>query len=65
MFPVGWNAEQVVVLCDSDVYSIGNCELGWAFILIAAGTAVAIAGAAMSWTTALKRKRDRQQSYSI
>ena len=65
MFPVGWNSEQVVRLCQSDIYNIGNCKLGWAFILIAAGTGVALVGAVMSWTPALKRKRDRRQSYSI
>ena len=47
------------------MYSIGNCMLGWAFILITAGTAVALVAAFMSWTPVLKRKKDRQQSYSI
>ena len=67
IFPVGWDVEAVKSVCgpEAGVYSLGDCEIGWAFIIILVGTAVAIAAAIMSWTPLLKRKKDDEHSYAL
>ena len=68
VFPVGWNAEGVESVCGRNVgvYSLGNCSVGWAYILIIVGTGVGLAAACMSWTALFKRKTDDDDSpYAI
>lgn len=68
VFPVGWDRPQVKEVCgtSSSVYNIGNCTVGWAFILIIIGTVIGIIATCISWTPVLKRKKDeRRTSYTL
>ena len=66
VFPVGWNSSQVTSLCgpSSGLYKLGDCRVGWAFIVIITGTAVALVAAILSWAPLLKRKKDRSRRRS-
>ena len=57
LFPVGFSAARVVMICHSDVYSLGRCSVGWTYILFIVGTALSIVAVTMSWTPIRTRKR--------
>ncbi|XP_011402532.1 PREDICTED: lipoma HMGIC fusion partner-like [Amphimedon queenslandica] len=63
VFPVGWNSPRVTSLCglNSGLYKLGDCRIGWAFIVIIIGTAVALVAAILSWTPLIKREKDRSR----
>lgn len=67
VFPVGWDAKGVRSVCGdgADVYSIGNCSIGWAYIIVIIGTGVGVAAVCMSWTPLIKRKTDEDSPYAI
>lgn len=67
VFPVGWDAKGVRSVCgeDAGVYAIGNCSIGWAYIIIIIGTGLGLAAVCMSWTALLKRKNDEDSPYAI
>ena len=67
VFPAGMDVPQVQELCgrNSGRFNLGNCELGWAYIVICFGTAMGLIATALAWTPVRWRDRDREQSYSI
>lgn len=66
-FPAGWDAEGVRQLCGDGAakYNPGDCQIGWAYILIIAGTAVGLAAASLSFSAGLKRRKIQEPSYAI
>ena len=67
VFPVGWGAKGVQSVCGTDAgtYTLGDCSVGWAYIVIIIGTGIATTALIMSWTPLLKRKSDENPSYAI
>ncbi len=67
VFPVGWDATDVQSICGTKagIYDMGNCSIGWSYIVIIIGTGIAMTAMAMSWTTLLKRKSDGDASYAL
>lgn len=57
LFPVGFSAARVVMICQSDIYSLGRCTVGWTYMLYIVGTALSVVAAALSWTPIRSRKR--------
>ena len=66
-FPAGWDAEQVLQLCGDGAtkYNPGDCQIGWAYILIISGTAVGLVAAALSFSAGLKRRKVQEPAYAI
>jgi len=58
LFPAGWDAPEVQLLCgtETDSYNLGNCRIGWAYILTIGGTVIAAVAASLSWCT--KKHKD-------
>ena len=47
-------------------FKLGDCEIGWAYIVIIAGTAIGIVAVLMSWTPAKWKTKDNDRdSYTI
>ena len=57
LFPVGFSAPRVVMMCQSNIYSLGRCTVGWTYMLYIVGTALSIVAVALSWTPIRSRKR--------
>lgn len=62
LFPAGMSAPEVrnPALCgmSADRFSIGDCSVGWAYIVTIVGTFFALVATSMSWTTYRWRDRD-------
>ena len=53
LFPAGLGVPPIKSLCgvNADRFNIGDCSVGWAYIIVILGTFVALVATAMSWTT--------------
>lgn len=68
LFPAGMNQGEVKVFCGARAgrFKLGDCQLGWAFIIIIMGTGVALVATCMSWCTIRWREKHRDnQRYSV
>ena len=63
LFPAGFAVPQVRSdkLCGSaaDKYSIGACNIGWAYLVVIVGAFIALMASCLSCSTLCWRKRDR------
>ena len=61
IFPFGWDNIEVRQACGETAnnYELGNCKLGWAAFLIAAGT---VATLVCSWLSVSAGKSDRMKA---
>ena len=59
LFPAGWDAPEVQLFCGSEAksYNLGNCRIGWAYLLTIGGTVIAAVATSISWCTK-KHKND-------
>ena len=67
VFPAGMGVNPVQELCgpESGKFRLGDCSLGWAFILIIIGTLLALVAMVMSWTALKWRDKEDHDSFSI
>ena len=53
VFPAGFDEFEVREICSqsADSYKLGQCRIGWAYILTIGGTCIAAVAASISWCT--------------
>ena len=67
LFPAGMDNPMVLSFCNNDGnFDIGDCQLGWAFIVIIVGTVLAAVATPLSLSTLKWREKEREmQSFSV
>ena len=62
LFPAGFGASKVKKICrTSEIFNVGECQLGWAYIVNICGVFIAIISAFLSWTPG-RWKKNRSNS---
>lgn len=60
LFPAGMDDPVIRTLCENTAaFQLGNCQLGWAYIIMIVGTAIAIVATILSWSTIKWREKDQ------
>lgn len=68
IFPAGIDNDIVrhPQLCGQSAgsFKLGDCSIGWAYILVMVGTGVGVVAVGLSWTPGCWREKHREASYN-
>ena len=69
VFPSGIGSDGVrhPQLCGSSAgsFQLGDCTLGWAYILAVVGTSIGVVAAGLSWTACYWKEKNKEGEYTI
>ena len=68
VFPSGIGSDSVQhpQLCGSnaDSFKLGDCTVGWAYILTIVGTGIGVVAASLSWTACYWKEKNKEGEYN-
>ena len=69
VFPSGMDSENVRSdnLCgqSADSFTLGDCNVGWAYIVVIIGTVIEVVAFMLSWSPSKSRRRDTEYTFDI